>query len=65
VTAHLNIDNVAHAMTAAKGTPATGIHYQCTTSNLTQVTHYFQLQFDDGSGLRTQQEYASISRPST
>jgi len=45
-------------MSAIKGTATTGIHYQYTTSSLGQGTHYFQLQFDDGSGLRTQQEYS-------
>ena len=58
VTAQINIDNNVHAMNATKGTAQTGIHYQYTTSFLTQGTHYFQLQFDDGSGLRTQQEYS-------
>jgi phospholipase C len=58
VTAQINIDNNIHALNATSGTPAKGIHYQYTTSHLTQGTHYFQLQFDDGSGLRTQQEYS-------
>ena len=58
VTAQINIDNNVHAMNATKGTAQTGIHYQYTTSLLAQGTHYFQLQFDDGSGLRTQQEYS-------
>ncbi len=58
VTAQINIDNSVHTMNATNGTPTTGIHYQYTTSLLTQGTHYFQLQFDDGSGLRTQQEYS-------
>ena len=57
VTAQINIDNNVHVMNAKSGTPAKGINYQYTTSLLTQGTHYFQLQFDDGSGLRTQQEY--------
>jgi len=58
VTAQINIDNGVHALNAISGTPTTGIHYQYTTSHLTQGTHYFQLQFDDGSGLRTIQEYS-------
>jgi phospholipase C len=58
VTAQINIDNNVHAMNVMSGTPTTGIHYQYTTSHLAQGTHYFQLQFDDGSGLRTQQEYS-------
>jgi phospholipase C len=58
VTAQINIDNNVHAMNAMTGTPTKGIHYQYTTPHLTQGTHYFQLQFDDGSGLRTQQEYS-------
>jgi phospholipase C len=58
VTAQIDIDNSIHAMTAISGTATTGIHYQYTTSLLGQGTHYFQLQFDDGSGLRTQQEYS-------
>ena len=57
VTAQIVIDNQAHAMTATGGTAQTGIHYQYTTSGLSQGTHYFELQFDDGSGLRTIQEY--------
>ena len=58
VTAQINIDNNVHALNLVKGTAATGIHYQYTTPHLTQGTHYFQLQFDDGSGLRTIQEYS-------
>jgi len=58
VTAQIDIDNNIHALNATTGTPTKGIHYQYTTSHLTQGTHYFQLQFDDGSGLRTQQEYS-------
>ena len=57
VTAQINIDNNIHTMNAVKGTAARGIHYQYTSPLLTQGTHYFQLQFDDGSGLRTIQEY--------
>jgi phospholipase C len=58
VTAQIDIDNNIHAMNAKSGTAKTGIHYQYMTSHLTQGTHYFQLRFDDGSGLRTQQEYS-------
>ena len=54
----IDIDNNIHPLSAVKGTASTGIHYQYTTPHLTQGTHYFQLQFDDGSGLRTQQEYS-------
>jgi phospholipase C len=57
VTAQINIDNNIHPLNAVSGTATTGIHYQYTTPHLTQGTHYFQLQFDDGSGLRTIQEY--------
>jgi len=57
VTAQINIDNNVHTMNLKSGTPTNGLKYQYTTSLLTQGTHYFQLQFDDGSGLRTQQEY--------
>jgi phospholipase C len=58
VTAQIDIDNKIHTLNATTGTATTGIHYQYTTSQLTQGTHYFQLQFDDGSGLRTIQEYS-------
>jgi phospholipase C len=57
VTAQINIDNSVHTMNLKSGTPTNGLKYQYTTPLLTQGTHYFQLQFDDGSGLRTQQEY--------
>jgi phospholipase C len=58
VTAEIDIDNNIHAMNAVKGTAAKGIQYQYTTSALSQGTHYFELKFDDGSGLRTIQEYS-------
>ena len=58
VTAQIDIDNDIHTLNAKTGTAKTGIHYQYTTSHLTKGTHYFQLRFDDGSGLRTQQEYS-------
>jgi len=58
VTAQIDIDNNVHALNATSGTPTKGIHYQYTTPHLTQGTRYFQLQFDDGSGLRTIQEYS-------
>jgi hypothetical protein len=58
VTAQINIDNNVHALNAVSGTAAKGIHYQYTTSHLTQGTHYFTLQFDDGSGLQTIQKYS-------
>jgi len=58
VTAQIVIDDKAYAMTATGGTAQTGIHYQYTASNLGQGTHQFELQFDDGSGLRTIQEYS-------
>jgi len=58
VTAQIDIDNNLHALSAKTGTAQTGIQYQYMTSHLAQGTHYFQLQFDDGSGLRTQQEYS-------
>jgi len=40
------------------GTPTTGIHYQYTTPHLSQGTHYFTLQFNDGSGLNRIQKYS-------
>jgi hypothetical protein len=58
VTAQINIDNHPHALKAVSGTAKAGIHYQYTTSHLTQGTHYFTLQFDDGSGLQTIQKYS-------
>jgi hypothetical protein len=58
VTAQINIDNNAHALNVKSGTPKTGIHYQYTTSFLSQGTHYFTLQFDDGSGLQKIQKYS-------
>jgi hypothetical protein len=58
VTAQINIDNHPHALNAVSGTAAKGIHYQYTTSALTQGTRYFTLQFDDGSGLQTIQKYS-------
>jgi hypothetical protein len=63
VTAQIDIDNNVHAMNATSGTAAKGIHYQYTTPHLTQGTHYFQLQFDDGSGLHTVQEYSVAITP--
>jgi phospholipase C len=57
-TANIDIDNNVYPMTAVSGKPTTGIHYQYTTSSLSQGTHYFQLQFNDGSGLQTFQEYS-------
>jgi hypothetical protein len=44
-------------MSATGGTAQTGIHYQYTAPDLSQGSHFFELQFDDGSGLRTIQEY--------
>ena len=58
VTAQIDIDNNIHALNAVSGTAAKGIHYQYTTPHLTQGTHYFTLQFDDGSGLQTIQKYS-------
>ena len=58
VTAQIDIDNNIHAMNAVSGTAAKGIHYQYTTSHLTQGTRYFTLRFDDGSGLHTIQKYS-------
>jgi phospholipase C len=58
VTANIDIDNNIHALNAVSGTAAKGIHYQYTTPHLTQGTHYFTLQFDDGSGLQTIQKYS-------
>ena len=63
VTAQIDIDNNVHAMNATSGTAAKGIHYQYTTPHLTQGTHYFQLQFDDGTGLHTMQEYSVAITP--
>ena len=58
VTAQIDIDNNVHPMNAVSGTAAKGIHYQYTTSHLTQGTRYFTLRFDDGSGLQTIQKYS-------
>jgi phospholipase C len=58
VTAQINIDNNVHTMNAVGGTAATGIKYQYTTPFLAPGTRYFQLQFDDGSGLQKIQEYS-------
>jgi hypothetical protein len=58
VTAQIDIDNNIHALNPKSGTPKTGIQYQYTTPFLTQGTHYFTLQFDDGSGLQTIQKYS-------
>lgn len=58
VTAQIVIDDKPHAMNATGGTPQKGIHYQYTTPQLSQGRHQFELQFDDGSGLRTIQEYS-------
>jgi phospholipase C len=63
VTADIDINNVSHAMTAVSGTPTKGITYQYTTSSLPQGSSYFQLKFDDGSGLRTFQEYSVLVTP--
>ena len=57
VTAQIVIDNTAYALTVTGGTAQTGIHYQYTAPSLPQGSHFFELQFDDGSGLRTIQEY--------
>ena len=58
VTAQIDIDNNVHTMNAISGTATKGIHYQYTTSLLTQGRHHFELHFDDGTGLRIQQEYS-------
>ena len=50
----VRIDNVPHHLLATAGTnPKTGITYSYTTSTLSQGDHYFDLQFNDGSGIRT------------
>ena len=58
VTAQIDIDNKIHAMNAVSGTATKGIHYQYTTSHLTQGTRYFTLRFDDGTGMNTIQKYS-------
>jgi phospholipase C len=58
VTAQIDIDNNIHPLNAVSGTATKGIHYQYTTPHLSQGTHYFVLQFDDGSGLQTIQKYS-------
>jgi phospholipase C len=63
VTANIDINNVSFPMTAVSGTPTTGITYQYTTSSLPQGESYFQLKFDDGSGLQTFQEYSVLVTP--
>ena len=45
---------------ATAGTnPKTGITYSYTTSALSQGDHYFDLQFNDGSGIRTFEEFTT------
>jgi phospholipase C len=56
--ARIRIDNVPHHLVATAGTdPRTGITYSYTTSALGQGDHYFDLQFNDGSGTRTFEEF--------
>jgi phospholipase C len=60
--ANVLIDGTPYPMTAGKGKPATGVVYKYTTSSLSQGDHYFQFEFNDGSGLQDFQEYSfSIS----
>ena len=63
VTAEIDIDNNLHTMNAVSGTATKGIHYQYTTPDLGQGTHYFELKFDDGSGLQSIQEYSVAITP--
>jgi hypothetical protein len=51
-TADVNIDDVNHPMTPTQGTVTTGETFQYTTSSLSQGTHHFQLEFNDGSHSR-------------
>jgi phospholipase C len=51
------VDGVPHAMTDVSGKPATGIIYQYAASSESQGDHYFQFEFNDGSGLRDFQEF--------
>ena len=56
--ARIRIDNVPHHLVATAGTnPKAGITYSYTTSALSQGDHYFDLQFNDGSGTRTFEEF--------
>jgi hypothetical protein len=61
--AEIDIDNNLHTMNAVSGTAKTGIHYQYTTPDLGQGTHYFELKFNDGSGLQTIEEYSVAITP--
>ena len=59
-TARIRIDDVPYDLTAVKGTnPKKGITYAVTTSALSPGDHYFDLQFDDGTGLQTLEEYST------
>jgi hypothetical protein len=51
------IDGVPYPMTDIKGNPTSGITYQYTTSTESQGDHYFQFEFNDGTGLQDFQEY--------
>ncbi|HEV2413158.1 MAG TPA: alkaline phosphatase family protein [Candidatus Saccharimonadales bacterium] len=60
--ANVLVDGKAYPMTAVSGTPSTGVLYQYTSSAFSQGDHYFQLEFNDGSGLQDFQGYSfSIS----
>jgi phospholipase C len=61
VSANILIDGQSHPMSILSGSnPATGIVYDYTSSTFSQGNHYFQFEFDDGSGAGLQdfQEYA-------
>jgi hypothetical protein len=57
------IDGVPHAMTGVSGSPAKGIVYKYTTSSEAEGDHYFQFEFNDGSGLQDFQEYGYSITP--
>ena len=57
------IDGVANQMTAESGSPSTGVTYEFTSSSLSQGDHYFQFEFNDGSGVEDFQEYVFSITP--
>jgi hypothetical protein len=54
--ANVLIDGTRHPMTAGAGSVTSGQVYSYTTSALPTGSHYIQLEFNDGSGLRDFQE---------
>jgi hypothetical protein len=48
--AEVDIDGVAHAMTASGSSFTTGVTYRYTANGLAAGRHYYRFVFDDGSG---------------